>query len=289
MTFFQLEKIQVTDKSEFLLNWDEVQRRQSIINDDDRIKLIEHLITEFPEFSDKDVSYWKPTEITGMKRYFRTILYYLSLKGLLVEYLEAATDRVWYMIVYINGSLWSEFFLVHVKRLFYTVDDTVEDVGTSLLHLFVSNLFLGMALFIIYEIPRFHHYLCRRTVKQQRNRTRFRQATIQDLATNPITKDNSWDYDSDADDPDIALLFFHRNVDIEEYAHKKNDDFPRVKRKKGGDATNRSRLAKEQPLLPSMYSNGPATQRKTKVVATSNTSVDFQKNFMNFLPPPAAT
>lgn len=180
-----------------------------------------------------------PTKVHSRWTCGRRIQWFFSCCGLMHRWWPAASERAWWVILFVYGTLWMSFCLTTLQRTYGTNgDDPIswDEFIVKLRNTLYATLAWTAVTLLVYEIPRLYNHCCKcrfrpqsadriadkplcllhesvlcclRTTKSRLKRSRLEKCIRYDRTLDDEAATYSYLYDSDVDDPDMFLYYHH--------------------------------------------------------------------------------
>ena len=278
------------DWSMLQLHW----REKYLKNDDDREEWL------FDKFKDKRPSWathphhpktreWLmkvvlPTQVHSRWTCGRRIQWFFSCCGLLHRWWPAASERAWWVILFVYGTLWMSFCLTALQRTYGTNgDDPIswDEFIVKLRNTIYATLAWTALTLLVYELPRLYNHCCKcrfrpeaadrivdkafcqlhesvlcclRTTRSRLKRSRLEKCIRYDRTLDDEAATYSYLYDSDVDDPDMFLYYHHTKPTEEGWPE---EDVP--------TKSNRHKSSSSSRIHPSQQQQQQQQQRLSKL------------------------
>lgn len=169
------------------------------------------------------------------RSFFRSLFRLFTGNGLVTQSFFLGLAKLNFIFGLIYANVTSEFLSEHVQRVSSEMTDDVRDVATGLRRWGIAIGIVAFLAFITYESQRLYWHIprcCRRrdsrgrysccggvgkfrlvdwnlSRRARRYRQRFEQIIQQDVEYDPEAPTYVFEYDSENDDPDVAVYYYH--------------------------------------------------------------------------------
>lgn len=155
----------------------------------------------------------------GFHRTFRRRLYRLiTVNGMITESLSIGLAKLQFVFGLIYANVTSQFLAKHVQTFSTTLTDDVFEIWLGLKQWAIACSMVALLAFIVYEGMRAYNHIprfCRRrnpfalAKLARRNRKWFTTCIMQDAHFDDESSTYQFEYDSENDDPDVAVFYYH--------------------------------------------------------------------------------